>query len=150
MLLCKCAAAKESHLFVVKKDEADGASQFLRQRLCDLREGQHAAGVVVHRVLVGRSLIEPPEAEKQHEIQRADGERHGTVLSEDLLPENDGADLRTETEGKDGHADQKLIHEIPDDVPRRNEVRERQHRAGIVMGGVDDLCRLRIAHDHVL
>ena len=44
---------------------------------------------------------------------------------------------------------QQLVADIKEHIPGRDKIGDGQHGAGVIMGGEDDLRRVRVARDHV-
>ena len=143
VLSCEACRAEHALFLVVKKDHADLAAQLLRQRQQKLKQRHNAAGIVVGGVPVGSAVDHPPDAESKHKIHRGycRPERRVQVEQHDLC-RNGGKKHR--------QAEQKLVKQIPQEIARRNKIRQRQHRAGVIVRRKDHVRRIGVADDNVV
>ena len=133
--------AEESALLVVEEDEGTVRPLLLAHAADGLHQRQHARGVVVDRVGVGR-------AQQEHIEHRAEADQQPEEHARD-------ADARREQPGHGGHQrqegerDQHVIEQIDQKVLRRNEIGEGQPGTGVIVGGKDHLSRVRIPEHQV-
>ena len=134
---------------LVEEHEADLLPVLSRQGEGNLQQGEDAAGVVVGGVPAGGAVQEPPDKETAQGNGRK-GHQHQKRRRLQRHDDSDQDSLRHRHHKKQGDHQHQLIAQVEKEVPGRDEVGEREHGAGVVVGGEEDLRRLRAARDHVL
>ena len=151
VLARKARRAEESHLLQIEEDKGDLAAKLGGEGGHGVQEGSHARGIVVGGVPVGGACHQKIHLRQQKEIPRKEG--YFIRKPARFGPQKDAETVHARHDqrgsGQQNHRNEDLVEQINPDALGRDEIGKGHDRAGIVVGGIDDLGGVGISYHDI-